>query len=106
MVKAYWKVLPAFHVSNSYGKMVPLRHPMVKPYPPSSLTTIPRPLAYLAIVATLRGVLLTVGYHHRLRTLPGMTRFGGAHPPKNPQPPNAASLLPQNSLKNKFHALQ
>ena len=22
-----------------------------------------------------------------------MTRFGGAHPPKNPQPPNAASLL-------------
>ena len=28
-----------------------------------------------------------------------MTRFGGAHPPKNPQPPNAASLLPQNSLK-------
>ena len=43
--------------------------------------------------------LLTVGFHHRLRTLPGMTRFGGAHPPKNPQPPNAASLLPQNSLK-------
>ena len=43
--------------------------------------------------------LLTVGFHHRSRTLPGMTRFGGAHPPKNPQPPNAASLLPQNSLK-------
>ena len=42
--------------------------------------------------------LLTVGFHHRSRTLPGMTRFGGAHPPKNPQPPNAASLLPQNSL--------
>ena len=43
--------------------------------------------------------LLTVGFHHRSRTLPGMTRFGGAHPPKNPQPPNAASLLPQISLK-------
>ena len=47
--------------------------------------------------------LLTVGFHHMLRTLPGMTRFGGAHPPKNPQPPNAASLLPQNSLKVRLH---
>ena len=46
--------------------------------------------------------LLTLGFHHRSRTLPGMTRFGGAHPPKNPQPPNAASLLPQNSLKRHF----
>ena len=46
--------------------------------------------------------LLTVGFHHRSRTLPGMTRFGGAHPPKNPQPPNAASLLPQNSLNNTY----
>ena len=44
--------------------------------------------------------LLTVGFHHRPLTLPGMTRFCGAHPPKNPQPPNAASLLPQNSLNN------
>ena len=32
MVKAYWKVLPALHVPNIYGKIVPLRHPMVKPY--------------------------------------------------------------------------
>ena len=29
-----------------------------------------------------------------------MTRFGGAQPTKNPQPPNAASLLPQISLNN------
>ena len=34
MIKTYQNILPAFHVPNNYGKMVPLRHPMVKPYPP------------------------------------------------------------------------
>ena len=98
MVKAYWKVLPALHVPNTYGKLVPLRHPMVKPYPPRAPRPYLAPLAYLAIVATLRGVcfyhrvpegvpfyhssmvekLLAVGLHNRSRTLPGMTRFDGA----------------------------
>ena len=98
MVKAYWKVLPALHVPNTYGKLVPLRHPMVKPYPPRAPRPYHASLAYLAIVATSRGVwfyhrvsegvpfyhssvaveLLTVGLHHRSRKLPGVTRFGGA----------------------------
>ena len=33
MVKPYYNFLPAFHVPNGYVKIVPLRHPMVKPYP-------------------------------------------------------------------------
>ena len=33
MGKSYYNFLPAFHVPNIYGKVVPLRHPMVKPYP-------------------------------------------------------------------------
>ena len=46
MVKPYEKFLPAFHVPNSYGKMVPLRHPMVKPYPLElhHLTSAPSPI--------------------------------------------------------------
>ena len=33
MAKAYWPFQPAVSIIHSYGKMVPLRHPMVKPYP-------------------------------------------------------------------------
>ena len=33
--KALLTVQPAVSTSHSYGKMVPLRHPMVKTYPPA-----------------------------------------------------------------------
>ena len=29
MVKAYWKILPALHVPNTYDKLVPLRQPPI-----------------------------------------------------------------------------
>ena len=74
--------------------------PMVKPYPLElHHLTLACSDAYLANVATLRGYgfyhrvsqgvpfyhssvvekLLTEGLYHRSRTLPGVTRFGGAH---------------------------
>ena len=33
MVKPYCKLLPSICLPHSYGEMVPLRYPMVKPYP-------------------------------------------------------------------------
>ena len=48
MVELYWKVLPAFHVLKSYGKMVPLRHPMVKAYLPRASRRFIGPPTYLA----------------------------------------------------------
>ena len=98
MVKPYQKFLPAFHEPNSYGKMVPPRAPYGKTIPPRAPPPYLGPLAYLANVATLRGVwfyhrvpqgvpfyhssvvevLLTVGLYHRSRTLPEVARFGGA----------------------------
>ena len=58
MVKPYWKYLPAFHVPNSYDEMVPLRHPMVKAYPPRAAPPYLGPLAYLATVATVLASLV------------------------------------------------
>ena len=51
MAKPYWPFQPAVSTSHSYGKMVPLRHPMVNTYPP------PPPPLSLTRAPHLSGVL-------------------------------------------------
>ena len=55
MVEPYEKFLPACHVPNSYGKMVPPATPYGKTIPPRASPPYLGPLANLANVATLRG---------------------------------------------------
>ena len=43
--------------------------------------------------------LLTVGLYHRSRTLPGMTRFGGAHQRKTHNPRMLHHSYNKNLLK-------